>query len=153
MLDVDADDDEWQLSIWFIQEQCKARPRAVLDMHLRLFSTTCTFRAYHHGQQYTTFSQDYFFNTVGMLPSTFNQSSLEEMRLCPFSFDSVSQTWTHTMTNSHPLVFHFGGNEWLCACEMMETDHFDQPSKFTSFVQRTIHSGEIESTTACAECQ
>jgi hypothetical protein len=136
MFDVDVDDDEWQLSIWFIKEQRKASPRAVLDVHQHLFTNTGTLRAYHHGKQYTTFSQKQFFDMLGTLPGTFNKSSLEEIMLCPFAFDSVAQAWTHTIAESQPLVFHFGGNEWLCACEMMELDHFDKPSKFASYCSR-----------------
>jgi hypothetical protein len=136
MFDVDADDDEWQMSIWFIKEQRKASPRAVLDVHQHLFSNTGTRRAYHHGDKYTAFSRKTFFDGIGTLPNTFNKTSLEEIRLCPFAFDPVVQTWTHTITKSHPLVFHFGGNEWLCACEMMKADDFDQPSKFAFYCSK-----------------
>jgi hypothetical protein len=130
MFDVDVDDDEWQLSIWYLKEKRKASPRATLDVHQHLFTTTGTFRAANRDGGFTVFSQEDFYSMIGTLPVDFEEDQLDDVTLCPYSFDSVSQSWMNTITQSHPLAFHFAGNEWVCACNIMTHDHFEGPNKF-----------------------
>jgi hypothetical protein len=130
MFDVDVDDDEWQLSIWYLKEQRKSHPRATLDVHQHLFTTTGTFRASHRDGGFLIFSQDDFYNMIGTLPEQFDKSRLDEVSFCPYSFDSVSQSWRNTITQRNPLVFHFAGNDWVCACNILTHDQFDKPNKF-----------------------
>jgi hypothetical protein len=133
MFDVDVDDDEWQLSIWYLKEQKKhpASPRAVLDVHQNLFTTVATIRGSYRDGGYTVYSQNYFYSIIGALPKTFVKSSdLAEVTLCPYEYDKATETWINTITHSHPLLFHFAGSEWICACEIMNEDQFDKPNKF-----------------------
>jgi hypothetical protein len=45
--------------------------------------------------------------------------------------------WTNTITNSHPLIFHFAGNDWLCACQILATGQYpDMTTKFANSCQQ-----------------
>jgi len=77
MSDFRVDDDEWQLSVWFLNEyhankkkNTKSAPRAILDVHQQLFATTGTFRASHRGDGFLLFSQTDFVQMFGPLPTT-----------------------------------------------------------------------------------
>jgi hypothetical protein len=122
MFDADVDDDEWQLSVWFIKDQQKKKPTSALDMHQELFTTTGTFRASYRDGGFLIFSQDDFYGVVGTLPAVFDKMELDQVKQCPYTFDWESKTWTNTLTQSHPLIFHFAGFDWLCACEILQMD-------------------------------
>jgi hypothetical protein len=135
MFDADVDDDEWQLSVWFIKDQQKEKPTSALDMHQELFTTTGTFRASYRDGGFLIFSQDDFYGVVGTLPAAFDKKDLDQVKQCPYTFDWETKTWTNTLTQGHPLIFHFAGYDWLCACEVLEMDQraIVTNKKFASF--------------------
>jgi hypothetical protein len=134
MFDVDVDDDEWQLSVWYLKEHRKRpnSPRAILDVHQHLFTTTGTQRGAFRDGGFTVFSHDDFYNMIGSLPATFNKSLLDEVNLCPYSYNATTEKWMNTITHRHPLVFHFAGDEWICGCEIMNKDQFHRPHRYST---------------------
>jgi hypothetical protein len=124
MFDVDVDDDEWQLSIWFLKEQLKKHPRAALDVNQSLFTTTGTFRASYRDGGFVILSHNDFYGIVGSLPASFNKKEIDAIKQCPYTYDSKTKTWTNTITKSNPLIFHFAGNDWLCGCQILEGSRY-----------------------------
>jgi hypothetical protein len=138
MSDVDINDDEWRMSLWYMHDQQKEQPMAVLDVHHALLATTPTARARHDkdragGNYFTVYATDTFVHYVGLWPTSFAKSDLERVTMCPYSHDAVARVWTNELTLAQPLVFHFAGNDWLCACHVLLTDHFEGPHKFVSY--------------------
>jgi hypothetical protein len=132
MFDIDVDDDEWQLSVWYLKEHRKRpnSPRAILDVHQHLFTTTGTQRGAFLRADFLVFSENEFYSMIGSLPATFNRSRLDEVNLCPYAFNTTTKTWMNTITHRHPLAFHFAGDEWICGCEIMGKDQFHSPHRY-----------------------
>lgn len=131
MFDVNVDDDEWQLSVWHIKEQKKDCPRSTLDVNHDLFATSDTIRSSYRDGGYLIVSQKFFYDVLGSPPPTLQKNDLEQITACPYTYDSDSKIWTNTITQGHPLIFHFAGNHWFCACQIFAADHFGGiPKKF-----------------------
>ena len=127
MIDLEVDDDEWQLAAWFFQDQEKTVPLSALDYHQDLFAVTGTFRAQEtEDDGYAVFPRDHFYRMFGEFPETFDKDNdMDELVVCPYEYDSVNMEYTNTITGGHPLVFHFAGNDWLCACTIFATEEFE----------------------------
>jgi hypothetical protein len=135
MSDFMVDDDEWQLAVWYMKEHetNKANPRAIMDVNHRLFSTTGTFRASHRDGGFLLFSHNDFTTMFGQLPTTSTENQLGHLHQCPYEFDDIKKQWKNTLTQTYPLIFHFAGNDWLCACQIFERQGYsDIYSKFES---------------------
>jgi hypothetical protein len=135
--DVDINDDEWLMSQWYLKDQQKAQPMAKLDVHHALLATTPTVRARNDknrdGRNYfTIFAADTFARYVGLWPPSFPRSDLERITMCPYRHDMATGTWTNELTQGQPLVFHFAGNDWICACQVLLTEYF---TGHTSFIR------------------
>jgi hypothetical protein len=133
MIDLEVDDDEWQLAAWFFQDQEKQNPLSALDYHQDLFGVTGTFRAQEaEDDSYVVFSQDHFRSMFGEFPKSFNPDmDMDKLVVCPFQYDELNMEFTNTITGGQPLVFHFAGNDWLCACTVFEASGFQNvPTKF-----------------------
>lgn len=131
MGDMEVDDDEWQLAAWFFEDQKKERPLSTLDHHQELFSTTGTQRVQERDNGLTLFSRDHFARMFGDMPEeTFE---IEEIPLCPYEYHLDSKLWINKFTGSSPLVFHFAGRDWLCACQVMHVEGYENiPPEFKS---------------------
>jgi hypothetical protein len=133
MSDLEVDDDEWQMSAWFIKDQEKDEPLAVLDMHSHVFAVTGVFRAREKGDEFVVLSRDDFHDMFGLLPDSFGESDIGKLTVCPFEYDANLEQWTSTLTDGHPLVFHFAGDDWLCACPVLAAENYQNvPPKFRS---------------------
>ena len=127
MIDLEVDDDEWQLAAWFFQDQDKKTPLSGLDYHQDLFAVTGTFRAQEtEDDGYAVFPRDHFYRMFGEFPETFDKDNdMDQLIVCPYEYDAVNMEYTNTITGGHPLVFHFAGNDWLCACTIFAADDFE----------------------------
>jgi hypothetical protein len=133
MRDLEVDDDEWQLSAWFLYDQNKPVPLATLDYHQNLFAVTGIFRIQEvNDDEFVVFSRDQFYNMFGPFPDTFHkESDMDQLVLCPYQYDVTNMEFTNTITGGHPLLFHFAGNDWLCACTVFAAAGFHTiPNKF-----------------------
>jgi hypothetical protein len=135
--DVDINDDEWLMPQWYLKDQQKAQPMAKLDVHHALLATTPTVRARNDkncdGRNYfTIFATDTFARYVGLWPTSFPRSDLERITMCPYRHDMAAGARTNELTQGQPLVFHFAGNDWICACQVLLTDHLSGPHKIHS---------------------
>lgn len=132
MGDLNVDDDEWQLAVWYMKEHetNKVNPRAILDINHELFSTTGTWRASNRNGGFLLWSENDFMDMFGPLPES-EQSLRQIASQCPYEFDTTRKQWKNTVTQSYPLIFHFAGHEWLCACQIFEGEGYQTiPSKF-----------------------
>ena len=127
MIDLEVDDDEWQLAAWFFQDQDKTVPLSTLDYHQDLFAVTGTFRAQETEEDgYAVFPQNHFYRMFGEFPETFDkEADMDQLVVCPYEYDAVNMEYTNTITGGHPLVFHFAGNDWLCACTIFAQETFE----------------------------
>jgi hypothetical protein len=132
MGDMEVDDDEWQLAVWYFKDQDKAKPTASLDFHQDLFAVTGTFRAQERDEGYKIFARDHFYHMFGEFPDSVEKDTeLDQLVVCPFEHDASNLEWTSTLTGGHPLVFHFAGNDWLCACSVFAAEGYKNvPNKF-----------------------
>jgi hypothetical protein len=119
-----VDDDEWQVSAWFFRDQDKEAPLASLDFDQHLFAVTGTFRAAQDDEGYDVYSRDHFFDMFGPLPASFKPEDIGSLTVCPYDYDKDTKQWTNQITGYHPLVFHFAGNDWLCACTVFAAEGF-----------------------------
>jgi hypothetical protein len=124
MEDLEVDDDEWQISAWFFRDQAKQTPLASLDFNQHLFAVTGTFRAQERDEGFIVFSRDHFFNMFGPFPSNFSPEDMDELSVCPYHYNAMEKQWTNKITGGHPLIFHFAGNDWLCACSVFAAEGF-----------------------------
>lgn len=126
---IDVDDDEWQLAAWFFKDQAKLRPLATLDYNQGLFAVTGTFRAQHREHGFLVFSHADFESMFGAFP--LGQIAFEDLTVCPYSYDASTGSWVNVLTGTNPLLFHFAGNDWLCACEIFRAEGYENvPHKF-----------------------
>jgi len=131
MHDLDVDDDEWQIATWLFEDYSKTHPLATLDYHQDLFAVTGTFRAQHRDEGFLIFSRDDFERMYGPFPEEKPTVDMKDLTVCPYKFLPESKTWINTLTGKSPLVFHFAGNDWLCACEIFRTlGYTNVPPKF-----------------------
>jgi hypothetical protein len=120
--DLEVDDDEWQISAWFLRDQAKEHPLATLDFQQNLFAVTGTFRAQQRNEGFVVFPRNHFMAMFGPMPSSLN--SFDELMVCPYTYNSDNKEWINSITGGNPLVFHFAGNDWLCACSIFAADGF-----------------------------
>jgi hypothetical protein len=133
MKDLEVDDDEWQLAAWFFQDQDKQVPLATLDYHQDLFAVTGTFRAQELDEEsHVAFSRTHFYDMFGPFPETFDKNTdMDQLVACPYEYDATNMEFTNKITGGHPFIFHFAGNDWLCACKVFaETGFQNVPNKF-----------------------
>jgi DNA-directed RNA polymerase specialized sigma24 family protein len=133
MKDLEVDDDEWQLAAWFFQDQDKQVPLATLDYHQDLFAVTGTFRAQELDEEsYVAFPRQHFYDMFGPFPETFDKNTdMDQLVACPYEYDATNMEFTNKITGGHPFIFHFAGNDWLCACKVFaETGFQNVPNKF-----------------------
>eukprot|EP00977_Amphora_coffeiformis_P013990 scaffold3822_cov181-Amphora_coffeaeformis.AAC.5 len=125
MKDMEVDDDEWQISAWFFEDQTKETPLSTLDSDQHLFAVTGTFRAQQREEGYVVFSKDHFSKMFGPFPSSFSyELDMEKLEVCPYLYNPEQMEWTNKITGAHPLIFHFAGNDWLCACPVFAAEGF-----------------------------
>jgi hypothetical protein len=133
MIDLEVDDDEWQLTAWFLKDQDKETPMSTLDYQQNLFAVTGAFRGQvTEDDGYVVFSRDHFDDMFGPFPKTFNKDTdMDQLVVCPYTYDVANMEFTNTIAGGHPLLFHFAGNDWLCACSIFESQSFQNvPHKF-----------------------
>ena len=133
MIDLEVDDDEWQLAAWFFQDQDKAVPLSTLDYHQDLFAVTGTFRAQELDvESYVAFPRNHFYDMFGPFPETFDKNTdMAQLVVCPYEYDATNMEFTNKITGGHPFIFHFAGNDWLCACKVFAEVGFENvPNKF-----------------------
>jgi len=129
MRDLEMDDDEWQLAAWFFEDQAKTHPLSTLDYQQDLFAVTGHFRAQQREHGFLLFSQDHFHRMYGEFPD--KPMDLDQFAVCPYEYKPLSKKWINRYTGSSPLIFHFAGNEWICACEVMRAEGYKNiPPKF-----------------------
>lgn len=124
MEDMEVDDDEWQISAWFFRDQAKASPLATLDFQQELFAVTGVFRAQQRDDGFIVFSRENFFEMFGPFPSSFSPENMDALTVCPYDYNPFEEQWTNKITGGHPLIFHFAGNDWLCACSVFAAEGF-----------------------------
>lgn len=131
MSDIEIDDDEWQIAAWYMKDQQKKDPMSIIDESQDLFAVTHTFRAREMGgEAFKIYSRNEFYQMFGTLPANFDESQFGELTVCPYEYSVKTNTWTNTITGGNPLIFHFAGHEWLCACEIMAAENFELDSLF-----------------------
>jgi hypothetical protein len=116
MEDLEVDDDEWQISAWFLRDQTKPKPIAALDFKQDIFAVSGTFRVQERDEGFIVFSRDHFRDMFGKFPSSFSFDRVAELGVCPYEYQADKKQWSSKHANGHPVVFHFAGNDWLCAC-------------------------------------
>ena len=69
----------------------------------------------------------------GTFPETFNKNTdMDQLVVCPYEYDSTNMEFTNKITGGHPFIFHFAGNDWLCACKVFAEVGFENvPAKFS----------------------
>lgn len=122
MRDIEVDDDEWQISAWYMEDQSKSQSLATLDFHQELFVITHPFRAQQRDGGWIVFSRQFFRNMFGSFPQT--SVDLEEITFCTYEYEPESKRWINLITGTSPLLFHFAGNDWLCACQVFQTEGY-----------------------------
>lgn len=133
MNELEVDDDEWQLSAWFLQDQKKAVPTAALDYDQNIFGVTGTFRAQEtEDNSFIVFNKEHFYKMFGAFPDYLNNvTDIDQIVICPYEYDAINMQYTNTLSGGQPLIFHFAGNEWICACKVFsETGYQNIPKKF-----------------------
>jgi rubredoxin len=133
MIDIEVDDDEWQLAAWFFKDQNKAIPLATLDYQQNLFAVTGTFRVQEtDDDSYVVFSRQHFYEMFGRFPNTINKgTAMDQLVVCPYEYDASNMEFSNTISGGKPLLFHFAGNGWLCACTVFAHQDFQNvPKKF-----------------------
>ena len=98
MSDMEVDDDEWQMSAWYIKDQEKETPLATLDMHTHVFAVTGVFRARELDNDFVVLSRDDFYDMFGLVPDSFKESDIGKLTVCPFEYDTHLEQWTSTLT-------------------------------------------------------
>lgn len=124
MNDLPIDDDEWQIGGWFLRDQEKQNPLSKIDHHNDMFAITSVFRAREQDGDFVVFSRNHFRDMFGLFPQSLAQDLQELASICPFEYNKDSKKWTSTITGGNPLVFHFAGQEFLCACKILEAEGF-----------------------------
>jgi hypothetical protein len=141
MADLEVDDDEWQISAWFLEDQKKETPIAKLDFDQQLFATTGTFRAAEREEGFEVFSKHHFYEMFGDFPSNFGPEDLDRLTVCPYDYNDDAKEWTNQITGGNPLIFHFAGNEWLCACTIFAREGFQTATQ--KFQMKCLESFEL----------
>jgi hypothetical protein len=108
---------------------------ATLDYDQNLFPVTGGFWIQETGDDgYVVFSHDQFYEMFGPFPTSFKKDTdMDELVVCLYEYDATNMEFTNTISGGQLLLFHFAGNDWLCAYTVFAQQGFKNiPKKFSN---------------------